>query len=407
MSSSASDGGYTPPASLATTFVHAGQPADPHSGAVMTPITLASTFQQPSPGVFAPGGFEYSRSDNPTRRAYEELVAKSEGGEFGLAFASGSAATGTILHLLGVGDHCLSMDDVYGGTNRYFRRIANAMHGIVFDFVDFTDLDKLRAALHACKTPDGKPNPPKLVWVETPTNPTLKVVDIAAVCEAAHAVGALVAVDNTFLSPYFQQPLRLGADIVVNSVSKYMNGHSDVIGGVVATNSREVYDKLKFVQNGLGAIPAPFDCYMVMRGMKTLHLRMEQHQKNAFAVANFLEGHDQVERVAYPGLESHPQHAIAKKQQSGYGGMITFWIKGGLDASRKFLEGLKLFKLAESLGGVESLAEHPAIMTHASVPAEQRAELGINDGLIRLSCGVETTDDVVADVKAALEAASK
>ncbi|PRP88448.1 cystathionine gamma-lyase [Planoprotostelium fungivorum] len=378
---------------FATDCIHAGQRSDPITGAVMTPISLATTFQQDSPGIHK--GYEYSRTGNPTRTAYENCIAALEKAKYGLAFASGSSVTASIISGLTSGDHVISVDDVYGGTQRYFRRVASPNANIQFSFVDFNDEQAFRAAFQPQT---------KLVWLETPTNPTLKVVDIRKTAEIAHAHGAILVVDNTFLSPYFQQPLLLGADIVVHSVTKYINGHSDVVGGVLATDSEDWYLRMKFAQNSLGAVPSPFDCFMVMRGIKTLHLRMQQHEKSAFAVARLLEASDKVEKVAYPGLPSHPNHEIAKSQQKGFGGMVTFWLKGGEQQSRQFLEALKLFALAESLGGVESLAEHPAIMTHASVPAEQRAKLGISDNLCRLSIGVEDVEDILDDLKRALDA---
>lgn len=371
--------------------IHAGQPSDPQTGAVMVPISLATTFTQASPGVNK--GFEYSRSGNPTRAAYEKLLAELEGGKYGLAFASGSSVTATIVAMLTTGDHVITIDDVYGGTNRYFNRVSTPHAHINYSFVDFTKEGALEAAFT---------DRTKLVWIETPTNPTLKIVDIERAAKIAHAHGAIVVVDNTFLTPYFQRPLQWGADIVVHSVTKYINGHSDVVGGAAITSNEEIYTKLKFLQNAIGAVPSPFDCFMVMRGAKTLHLRMREHERSAIAVANFLEANPKVEKVAYPGLASHPQHEIAKKQQRGFGGMITFWLKGGMEQSRQFLENLHIFVCAESLGGVESLAEHPAIMTHASVAPEQRAILGISDSLCRLSVGLEDLEDLLADLTNAL-----
>jgi cystathionine gamma-lyase len=378
---------------FSTRAIHAGQPADPQTGAVTVPISLATTFVQASPGVHK--GFEYSRTGNPTRKAFEECVASIENGKYGLAFASGSAATVTIINLLNTGDEVISIDDVYGGTQRFFNKVSTPAMGIKYKFVDFTKPGALEAAISS-KT--------KLIWIETPTNPTLKLADIKAVSAIAKKHKIIVAVDNTFMTPYFQKPLDLGADIVVHSVTKYLGGHSDVVMGVLATNSSELYEKLKFLQNSIGAIPSPFDCYMALRGVKTLAVRMEAHQKNAKVLAEFLSKHPKVEKVFYPGLPSHPQHDIAKKQMSGYGGMITFFLKGGLKESRAFLEKLRIFALAESLGAVESLAEHPAIMTHASVPAEQRKILGISDSLVRLSVGIEDVEDLLADIKNALDA---
>jgi cystathionine gamma-lyase len=380
-------------AGFATTAIHAGTKPDPISGAVVTPISLATTFVQRSPGEHT--GFEYSRTGNPTRAAFEECIAALEHAKYGLAFASGSATTATIINMLQSGDHVISIDDVYGGTNRYFNRVARPAMNIDFTMVDMSDLSALEAAF--------KPNT-KLVWIETPTNPTLKIADIRAIAQKAKAHGCKIVVDNTFASPYLQTPLDLGADIVVHSVTKYLGGHSDVVMGVLATNDEQLYTKLKFLQNSIGAVPAPFDCYLALRGVKTLHLRMREHCANAQRVAEYLEGHALVERVLYPGLQSHPQHAIAKSQMRGFGGMVTFFIRGGIAESRVFLEQLRLFALAESLGAVESLAEHPAIMTHASVPADQRAALGISDSLIRLSVGCEDITDIIADLDTAFKA---
>lgn len=378
---------------LATDSIHAGQPPDPRTGAVIPPLSLSTTFYQPTPGQPLEG-FEYSRSDNPTRRAYEECVAACEKGKHAIAFASGSACTATILAMLQPGDHVIAIDDVYGGTNRFFRRIASISSKIIFDFVDFNKEGELERAI----TPKTK-----LVWLETPTNPSLKIVDIAKTAKVTKAKNLLLVVDNTFMSPYFQRPLSLGADITVHSVSKYINGHSDVIGGIAITNSTEIRDRLKFLQNGIGAIPSPFDCFLAMRGLKTLSVRMRKHEENAMQVAQLLERSPKVEKVLYPGLPSHPGHEIAKKQQTGYGGMITFWIKGGVEQAKQFLNSLKIFAMAESLGGVESLAEHPAIMTHASVPPEQRKQLGISDTMIRLSVGIEDADDILMDIQRALD----
>jgi len=380
--------------SFATDSIHAGQPPDPISGAVITPISLSSTFAQESPGK-PRNGYEYSRTNNPTRNAYEQCVAAIEGGKFGLAFASGSASTATILAMLNPGDHVITIDDVYGGTNRYFRKISSVASGISYSFVDMTKEGDLEAAF-TDKT--------KLVWVESPTNPMLKIVDIAAVAKTTHAHNCILVVDNTFMSPFFQRPLSLGADIVVHSVSKYINGHTDVIGGVMALNDEKLNQKLRFLQNGMGAIPSPFDCFLAMRGLKTLAIRMKEHERNAIAIANFLNKHPRVEKTIYPGLASHPGHEIAKRQQTGFGGMITILLKGGLDQSRQFLEALKLFSVAESLGGVDSLAQHPAIMTHASIAPEERAKLGIFDILCRLSVGLEDTEDLIQDLSNALDA---
>jgi len=376
-----------------TTAIHAGSKPDPITGAVVTPISLATTFVQKSPGQHT--GYEYSRTGNPTRAAFEECVAAIEHAKYALAFASGSATTVSVIHMLSAGDHIISVDDVYGGTNRYLNRVAKPSMGLETSMIDFTVPGALEAAI--------RPNT-KMVWLETPTNPTLKICDIQAIASVARKHKLIVVVDNTFASPYLQNPLDLGADIVVHSVTKYLGGHSDVVMGVLATSNEEYYTKLKFLQNSIGAIPAPFDCYMALRGIKTLHLRMREHCKNAMEVAKYLQSNPLVEHVIYPGLESHPQHQIAKKQMKAFGGMITFFIKGGLEESRVFLENLKLFALAESLGAVESLAEHPAIMTHAAVPAEQRKALGISDSLIRLSVGCEDIEDIMADLKGAFAA---
>jgi len=346
-----------------------------------------------SPGVTK--GYVYSRAGNPTRKAFEECIASLESGKYGLAFASGSAATVTIINLLASGDEVISIAGVYGGTQRYFNRVSTPNAGIKFKFVDFTKDGLLEASISP-KT--------KLVWIETPTNPTLTIADIRAVVMIAKKHKIIVVVDNTFMSPYYQRPLELGADIVLHSATKYLSGHSDVLMGAIITNSFELHERLKFLQNAIGAIPSPFDCYMALRGMKTLPLRMEAHSKNAQKIAEFLENHPKVARVLYPGLHSHPQHILAKKQMGGFGGMITFFLKGGLKESRIFLENLRIFVLAESLGDVESLAEHPAIMTHASVPVEQRKALGLSDSLVRLSVGIENIEDLLADIQRALDA---
>ncbi|TDH69994.1 hypothetical protein CCR75_000868 [Bremia lactucae] len=390
-----------------TTAIHAGQAPDEHTGAVAVPITLASTFAQASPGVVAGReqvnsfgkGWEYSRTGNPTRGALERALAACEQGRFAVCYSSGMAATTAVTHLLKHGDHVLCIDDVYGGTQRYFRQTVSPTYNIEFTFTDMGDLDKVKTLV--------RPGSTKLIWIETPTNPTLKITDIRAVADFAKKHKLLLVVDNTFMSPYFQNPLTLGADIVVHSITKYINGHSDVVGGVVITNSEEIHTKLRFIQNGIGAVPAPFDCYMALRGLKTLHVRMATHAKNAQAVAEYLEAHSAVEKVSYPGLASHPEHEIAKKQTSGFGGMVTFYVRGGLEKARAFLENLQVFTLAESLGAVESLAESPAIMTHASVPAEVRQSLGISDNLIRLSVGIEGLPDILADLERALAAEPK
>jgi cystathionine gamma-lyase len=375
-----------------TLAIHAGQEPDPTTGAVMTPVYLTSTYAQASPGKHR--GYEYSRTQNPTRHALQDCVAALEKGKYGLAFASGCAALTTLAHTLKAGDHVLCSDDVYGGTFRLFDKVFKNF-GIEFTYVDMTDLKKVQAGL--------KSNT-KLVWIETPTNPMLKIADIAAISAVAKKRGALVGVDNTFMSPYFQRPLLLGADLVMHSGTKYLNGHSDVVCGLLVTNSKSLADKLYFHQNAAGAVLGPMDSFLVLRGLKTLHVRMERHEKNATALAHFLEKHPKVERVIYPGLTSHPQHAIAQKQTSGYGGMITFFVKGNLAACRRFLENCSVFTLAESLGGVESLVDHPAIMTHASIPAATRKQIGISDNLVRLSVGIEDLADLEADLKRALKA---
>lgn len=376
-----------------TLAIHAGQEPDASTGAIMTPVFLSSTYVQEAPGEHR--GYEYSRTGNPTRTALEQNLAALEGGKRGLAFASGCAATTTILHLLRQGDHVVCCDDVYGGTYRLFDKVLGKL-GLEFTFADLTRPESLRE----CLRPETR-----LVWIETPTNPLLKVLDIAALAGIAREHGALTVVDNTFLSPYLQNPLRLGADIVVHSTTKFLNGHSDVVGGVLVTGDEELGEQLHFLQNSIGAVPGPLDCFLVLRGIKTLAVRMRQHEENARAVADCLVKHHQVEHVIYPGLPSHPQHELAGRQARGFGGMISFVLRGGLEASRKFLAACRVFSLAESLGGVESLIEHPAIMTHASIEPARRQELGIVDGLIRLSVGIEHFDDLIVDLEGAFEAA--
>lgn len=378
--------------SIETLAIHAGQSPDPISGAVMPPIVLASTFAQQSPGVHK--GFEYSRTNNPTRQTLEACVAALEGGEHGMAFGSGCAASTTLFLTLSAGDHIVASDDVYGGTFRILDKVMKPL-GIETSWVDMTNPENVAAAMR----PETK-----LVFVETPTNPMLKIVDIAAMVKIAHAGGAKVAVDNTFATPVLQRPLSMGADVVVHSMTKYLNGHSDVVGGIAVSSDAALVEKLRFLQNSVGAVPSPFDCFLVLRGLKTLAVRMKGHVESAQKIAAFLEARPEVERVYYPGLASHPQHALAMKQMSGPGGMISFVVKGGLPAARRFLEKTELFTLAESLGGVESLIEHPAIMTHGSVPKAQREALGIVDGFIRLSVGLEGVDDLIADLTRALEA---
>ncbi|MDH5490476.1 MAG: cystathionine gamma-synthase [Myxococcales bacterium] len=372
--------------SLETLAIHAGQEPDPTSGAVMPPIVLASTFAQKSPGVHS--GFEYARTDNPTRQTLERCVAALEGGRHGMAFGSGCAAMTTLFHTLRPGDRIVASDDVYGGTFRILDKVMRPL-GIETRWVDMTDLAAVEAAIDADT---------KLVWIETPTNPMLKVVDLEALVRLAKAHGARVGVDNTFATPALQRPLSFGADLVVHSTTKYMNGHSDVVGGVIVCEDDALAEEIRFLQNSIGAIPSPFDCFLVLRGIKTLPVRMARHSESAGALAEWLQTRSEVQRVYYPGLQSHPQHALAARQMKGFGGMISFVIEGGLPASRRFLERTKLFTLAESLGGVESLIEHPAIMTHGSVPKQNREQLGIVDGLIRLSVGLEGLEDLKADL---------
>ncbi len=373
-----------------TRAIHAGQTIEPVTGAVTTPIFMTSTFAQPTPGEHL--GFEYSRSGNPTRAAFEACIASLESGRFGFATASGSVATATIMQLLSAGDHVICCDDLYGGTQRQFNKLF-ARYGMEFSYVDLSDPSALDEHL--------RPNT-RLVWIESPTNPLLKLIDITAVAERTRAAGALLAVDNTFMSPYFQRPLELGADIVMHSTTKYIAGHSDLVGGAIVTDDDDLGEQLAFYANALGGIQSTFDSYLCLRSVKTLAVRMQAHERNAFAVARFLEAHPAIDRVLYPGLASHPQHELATRQMSGYGGMVSAYLKGGLDETRKFLESVRIFTLAESLGGAESLVEHPALMTHASLPAETRDALGIGDTLVRLSVGIETEADLLADLDQAL-----
>ena len=379
------------PLGLGTRAIHAGQSPDPSTGAIMVPIYATSTYVQKSPGVHQ--GYEYSRTQNPTRMAYERCVADLEGGSAGFAFASGLAAAATVLDLLDTGSHVVAMDDLYGGTYRLFERVRKRSAGLDFTFLDLNDTSALKAAL--------KPNT-KMIWAETPTNPMLKLVDLAKLGAFAKKHGLILVVDNTFCSPMLQRPLEFGAHLVLHSATKYLNGHSDMVGGVVVAADDELAKQMAFVQNSVGAVAGPFDSFLAMRGLKTLHLRMRAHCESAHELARWLEKHPAIDRVIYPGLKSHPQHALAKKQMDGYGGIISAEVKGGLSKARRMLERCKLFSLAESLGGVESLIEHPAIMTHASIPAANRKRLGISDGLIRLSVGVEDVADLRAELDAAL-----
>ncbi len=391
-----------------TIVIHAGIEPDEQTGAVMTPIYQTSTYAQASPGVHQ--GYEYSRTDNPTRSVLQRQLAALEGAEHCLVFSSGMAAIDAVLNLLQAGDHVVAGDDLYGGSYRIFTKIA-VHRGITFTFVDPNDRERLEAAMTSTT---------KLIWIETPTNPMMNLIDIAQVAEVAHAHEALLCVDNTFMSPFNQRPIELGADIVMHSMTKYINGHSDVVMGALMFNDlkmrapkrmwtdpnfsapKTLYARLKFLQNAIGATPGPFDCFLVLRGIKTLAVRMERHNANAMKIATFLENHPGVASVRYPGLLSHPGHQLALKQMRGFGGMMTFFLEGGLDESRRFLEHVKLFTLAESLGGVESLIEHPAIMTHASVPPDVRASIGLTDTLVRVSVGLEHADDLMADLDQAL-----
>ncbi|MCH8183565.1 MAG: cystathionine gamma-synthase [Proteobacteria bacterium] len=377
---------------FATRAVHAGQSPDPTTGAIMTPIYATSTYVQESPGVHK--GFEYARTQNPTRGAFEACVADLENGAAGFAFASGMAATATVLELLDTGAHVVAGDDLYGGTYRLFENVRRRSAGLDFTFVDLTDPVNLEAAIR----PETR-----MLWVETPTNPMLRLVDLEASAAIARRNGVLTVCDNTFASPYIQRPLDHGFDVVVHSTTKYLNGHSDMVGGVVVVrNDDDLKSRLAYLQNAVGGISGPFDSFLALRGLKTLALRMERHCASGQAVAEYLAGHAKVESVHYPGLASHPQHALAKRQMEGFGGMVTAILSGGLDDARRFLERCHYFALAESLGGVESLIEHPAIMTHASIPAAERAKLGISDSLVRLSVGIEDADDLIADLKNAL-----
>jgi len=380
-----------PQHALATRAIHAGQSPDPSTGAIMTPIYATSTYVQKSPGVHQ--GYEYSRTQNPTRMAWERCVADLEGGVAGFAFASGMAATATVLDLLDSGSHVIAMDDLYGGSYRLFERVRRRSAGLDFSFIDLNDADALKAAL--------KPNT-RMIWAETPTNPMLKLVDLKKVAAFADKHGLILVVDNTFCSPMVQRPIEYGAHLVVHSATKYLNGHSDMVGGVAIAANKDLAERMAFLQNSVGAVSGPFDAFLALRGVKTLALRMRAHCAGALELALWLEKHPAIERVIYPGLKSHPQHALAKRQMDGFGGIVTIVVKGGLRKARRVLERCELFALAESLGGVESLIEHPAIMTHASVPPANRKRLGISDGLIRLSVGVEDVADLRAELQRAL-----
>jgi cystathionine gamma-lyase len=377
---------------FATRAIHAGQSPDPTTGAIMPPIYATSTYVQESPGVHK--GFEYSRTQNPTRMAYERCVADLESGTHGFAFASGMAATGTILELVDSGAHVVAMDDLYGGTRRLFSGVRERSAGLDFSYVDLSDDDAARKAIR---------DDTAMIWIETPTNPLLKLVDLEAIVSTAKQSGALVVVDNTFATPCLQRPLEFGCDIVMHSATKFINGHSDMVGGIVVVNDNALAERLAYLQNSIGSIAGPFDSFLALRGVKTIDVRMERSCANAMRIAKWLDGHTRIERVIYPGLESHPQHELAQRQMPGFGAIVTFFIKGELGDARRFLERCEVFSLAESLGGVESLVDHPAIMTHASVPAEERAKLGISDTLIRLSVGIEDCDDLIADLDAALQ----
>ncbi|PYE31511.1 cystathionine gamma-lyase [Idiomarina fontislapidosi] len=384
------------PMKFATRTIHGGQSPEPVTGAVMPPIFTSSTYAQESPGEHK--GFEYSRSHNPTRFAWERAVANLEGGTQGLAFASGMAATSTILELLDSGDHVVAMDDLYGGSFRLFDKVRGRSAGLKFSYVDLADIEQVKQAMTS---------ETRMIWVETPSNPMLKLVDIEAIVKTAkaHNPDIIVVVDNTFATPFNQRPIELGADIVMHSATKYLNGHSDMVGGIaVVGDNQDLVEQMLFLQNSVGAVAGPFDSYLALRGVKTLALRMRHHNEAALELAQWLEQHPKVEKVIYPGLESHPQHELAKRQMSGFGGMISILLKGDLAAARKFLESVEIFALAESLGGVESLIEHPAIMTHASVPKENREKLGILDNFVRVSVGIEDLDDLKADLDAALNA---
>jgi len=376
---------------FATRTIHAGQSPDPQTGAIMQPIYATSTYVQESPGVHK--GFEYSRTQNPTRMAYERCVADLESGEDGFAFASGMAATATILELIDSGSHVLAMDDLYGGTRRLFHDVRERSANLEFSFIDLCDVEAAEAALQ---------DNTRMIWIESPSNPLLRIVDLAAITKLAERRDLLIVVDNTFATPCLQRPLEFGCDIVMHSATKFLNGHSDMIGGIAITADTKLGERLAYLQNSIGAVAGPFDSFLALRGVKTLDVRMQRHCRSAQAIAEWLENDSRVESVIYPGLASHPQHELAKRQMHGFGGIVTFFIKGDVETARSFLERCEIFALAESLGGVESLVDHPAIMTHASVPETERAALGISDQLIRLSVGIEALDDLIAELDQAL-----
>ncbi len=380
---------------FATRTIHAGQSPDPSTGAIMPPIYATSTYVQTSPGEHQ--GYEYSRTQNPTRMAWERCIANLEGASHGFAFASGLAAIGTILELIDSGSHVIALDDLYGGTRRLFDGVRKRSANLDFSFVDLTDLGAVEAAM-TDKT--------RMIWVESPSNPLLKIIDLEAIAKLAAGKDILLVADNTFATPYSQRPLEYGFDIVMHSATKFLNGHSDMIGGVAVTDDAELGERLAYLQNSIGSVSGPFDSFLALRGLKTLDVRMQRHCENGQAIAKWLEQHEQVDSVLYPGLPSHPQYDLAQRQMDHAGGIVTFFIKGTLDNARRFLENCEVFALAESLGGVESLVDHPAIMTHASVPPERRAELGISDQLIRLSVGIESVSDLIADLEQALHAAA-
>ena len=380
-----------PKSKFATRTIHAGQSPDPTTGAIMTPIYASSTFVQDSPGVHK--GYEYARTGNPTRKAYEMCMADLEGGRNAFAFASGLAAADTVLSLLNSGDEVLAMDDLYGGSRRLFEKVRKRTSNLKFNFGDLSNNSNLEKLITKNT---------KMIWVETPTNPMLKIVDLEYISKVAKKYNIITVADNTFCSPYIQRPIELGFDIVVHSATKFLNGHSDMVGGIVVCSKEDQAEEIAYLQNAVGAVQGPFDAFFALRGLKTLSLRMERHCSNALKIAEFLEQESVISKVYYPGLKSHPQYELASKQMNGYGGMISILLKGGLSESVTFLERCRLFALAESLGGVESLIEHPAIMTHASVPEEKRLELGIKDNLIRFSVGLEDSRDLLAELDYAL-----